>query len=97
MMRDPHDVLIRPLLTEKLTRLREAQNCVAFEVDKRASRIEIRRAVEQVLKVKVDTVRIINIKGKQKRQGRFVGWRPDWKKALVTLRDGEKLDIYESA
>ncbi|RMH36302.1 MAG: 50S ribosomal protein L23 [Nitrospirae bacterium] len=96
-MRDPHDILIRPLLTEKLTGLREAQNCVAFEVDRRASRIQIRRAVEQVLKVKVDAVRVINVKGKQKRQGRYMGWRPDWKKALVTLKEGEKLDLYESA
>lgn len=97
MMRDPHDILVRPLLTEKLTTLREDQNCVAFVVDKKATRIDVRRAVEQVLKVKVDAVRVINVKGKRKRQGRFVGWRPDWKKALVTLKEGEKLDLYESA
>jgi len=94
---DLHDILLKPLLTEKITSLREVKNCVAFMVHKRASRIEIQRAVEKVLGVRVSTVNVINVKGKKKRQGRYVGKRPDWKKAIVTLKEGEKLDLYESA
>jgi large subunit ribosomal protein L23 len=97
MKRDPFDILIKPLLTEKITRLQEQANRVAFVVKKDASRVEVRHAVESALKVKVKTVNVVNIMGKTKRQGRFVGKRADWKKAIVTLREGEKLELYESA
>ncbi len=97
MKRDPFDVLIKPLLTEKITSLQEHANRVAFVVRKDATRVDIRHAVESALKVKVKTVNVMNIMGKKKRQGRFVGKRADWKKAIVTLREGEKLDLYESA
>ena len=97
MKRDPFDILIKPLLTEKITGLQEQANRVAFVVKKDASRIEIRHAVESALKVKVKTVNVMNIMGKPKRQGRFVGKRSDWKKAIVTLKEGEKLELYESA
>ena len=92
-----HDVLIRPLLTEKITSLRDLKNCVSFVVDSRATRIQISQAVESVLKVKVESVNVMNVKGKPKRQGRFVGKRADWKKAIVTLREGENVELYESA
>ncbi|RMH04395.1 MAG: 50S ribosomal protein L23 [Nitrospirae bacterium] len=95
--RDPVDILIRPLLTEKMTALQERCNQVAFVVAKDATRIEIRRAVEAVLNVKVKSVNVINVLGKQKRQGRFMGRRPSWKKAIITLKEGEKLELYESA
>jgi large subunit ribosomal protein L23 len=91
-----HQVLIRPLLTEKVTGLRESLNTVAFVVSARANRLEVRRAVESLLKVKVERVNILNVMGKTKRLGRFIGKKQDWKKALVTLKAGEKLELYES-
>lgn len=91
------DILIKPLLTEKITGLREQANRIAFVVKADANRIEIRRAVEEALKVKVKSVNILNVLGKKKRQGRFLGKRPDWKKAIVTLQEGEKVELYESA
>ncbi len=94
---DSHRILIRPLLTEKITALREATNTVGFVVHPDANRIQIRLAVETLLKVKVDKVNIMNVRGKVKRLGRFSGRRSDWKKALVTLKQGEKLEMYESA
>lgn len=97
MKRDPFDVLVKPLLTEKITGLQDQANRVAFVVRKNATRVEIRLAVESALKVKVKTVNVMNVMGKTKRQGRFVGKRADWKKAIVTLREGEKLELYESA
>ena len=96
-MRDPYTVLVRPLLTEKITAMRESGNKVAFLVRRDSNRIEIKRAVESVLKVKVERVNVMNVRGKTKRLGRFVGKRPDWKKAVVTLKEGEKLELYESA
>lgn len=96
MKRDPYDVLIRPYLTEKMTALRETGNKVAFVVRPDTNRIEVKRAVESALKVRVERVNIINVRGKTKRMGRFVGKRPDWKKAIVTLKEGEKLEMYES-
>ena len=94
---DSHRVLIRPLLTEKITGLREKTNTVGFVVHPEANRIQIKQAVEALLKVKVEKINIMNIRGKIKRLGRFSGRRSDWKKALVTLKEGEKLEMYESA
>ncbi len=96
MKRDPYDILIRPLLTEKITSLRESANKVGFVVRSDANRVEVKRAVESALKVRVERVNIINVLGKTKRLGRFVGRRPSWKKAIVTLKEGEKLELYES-
>jgi large subunit ribosomal protein L23 len=95
--RDPYTVLLSPLLTEKITAMRESGNKVAFLVRRDSNRIEIKRAVESALKVKVERVNVMNVRGKTKRLGRFVGKRPDWKKAVVTLKEGEKLELYESA
>ena len=94
---NPHDVLIRPLLTEKITAIREVKNAVAFAVHRHATRIDIRRAVEKVFNVKVASVNVVNVMGKKKRQGRFLGKRADWRKAFVTLKEGEKIELYESA
>ena len=92
------DVIRRPLVTEKTTILREDGRTVVFEVARAANKIDIRRAVEQLLGAKVADVRTANAHGKVKRQGRFVGRRSDWKKAYVRLRDGEKLpDFLEGA
>jgi large subunit ribosomal protein L23 len=84
-------VLRRPVITEKTTVLREDGRTVVFEVARDANKIDIRRAVEQLLGSKVAHVRTSLAHGKLKRQGRFAGRRPDWKKAYVTLREGEKL------
>ena len=91
-------VIRRPLITEKTTNLREDGRTVVFEVDREANKIEIRRAVEQLLGAKVAAVRTAQAHGKVKRQGKFVGRRSDWKKAYITLREGEKLpDFLEGA
>jgi large subunit ribosomal protein L23 len=85
------DVIRRPLITEKTTVLRDDGRTLVFQVARDANKIDIRRAVEQLLGSKVESVRTALAHGKTKRQGRYVGRRPDWKKAYVKLRDGEKL------
>jgi large subunit ribosomal protein L23 len=92
-----HAVLVQPLLTEKITGLREKTNTVGFIVHPEANRVQIKQAVESLLKVKVEKVNVLNIRGKVKRLGRSSGRRSDWKKAFVTLKKGEKLEMYESA
>jgi large subunit ribosomal protein L23 len=90
------EVIRRPLITEKSTLLREDKNVVAFEVDRRSNKIDVKRAVETQFKVKVAEVRIVNVHGKIRRQGKFFGQRPDWKKAYVRLREGEKpIEFFE--
>lgn len=85
------DVIRRPLITEKTTTAREAGRTLVFEVAREANKLEIKRAVEQLFGSKVESVRTVLAHGKVKRQGRYVGRRPDWKKAYVRLREGEKL------
>ena len=85
------DVIRRPVITEKTTILREDGRTIVFEVATDANKIDIRRAVEQLLGSKVESVRTSVAHGKVKRQGRYAGRRSDWKKAYVKLRDGEKL------
>lgn len=92
-----HEILVRPLLTEKITGLREQTNTVGFVVHSHANRVQIKQAVEALLKVKVQRVNVLTMPGKLKRLGRFSGRRSDWKKAFVTLKKGEKLEMYESA
>ena len=88
-------VLKIPLLTEKLDQLREDQLTYAFKVDKRASKHDVKAAVERLFKVHVEDVRTLIVRGKKKRIGSAVGQLANWKKALVRLREGEKLDIFE--
>jgi large subunit ribosomal protein L23 len=85
------NVIRRPLLTEKTANLKEERQTVVFEVAAGATKVDIKRAVEQLLGAKVANVRTALVHGKIKRQGRFAGRRPDWKKAYVRLRDGEKM------
>jgi large subunit ribosomal protein L23 len=85
------DVIRRPLISEKSTELRDERNVIAFEVHPDATKVDIRRAVEAQFKkdgVKVAEVRTANVRGKLRRQGRFAGRRPDWKKAYVRLSEG---------
>jgi large subunit ribosomal protein L23 len=92
---EPLQLIRRPLISEKSTKIKEATNTVCFEVDRRANKIEIRRAVEKLFGVKVAGVRVANRHGKWKRMGRFLGQRKDWKKAYVRLAPGEKLEFFE--
>jgi large subunit ribosomal protein L23 len=85
------DVIRRPLITEKTSILREDGRTLVFQVARGANKIQIKHAIEQLLGSKVDTIRTSIVHGKVKRQGRFAGRRPDWKKAYVTLREGEKM------
>ena len=85
------EIIRRPLITEKTSILREDGRTIVFQVASAANKIEIKRAVEQLLGAKVASIRTNLVHGKIKRQGRFAGQRPDWKKAYVTLRVGEKM------
>ena len=91
---NPHDVIRRPVITEKATLLKEEEHTLCFEVDRRATAVEIRRAVESVFKVRVAGVRVMNVRGKRKRLGRFEGFAPRWKKAYVKLAPGETMVEY---
>src|SRR5205807_10661927 len=96
-MRDPREVLIRPVMTEKTMREKEERNTVAFRVRPDANKVEIRAAVEAVFNGKVAAVRTASHQGKLKRLGRFAGPRPDWKKAVVAPHPGHKIDPVETA
>jgi len=92
---NPHRVLKRPLVTEKSTIAREEQNVVTFAVDPRANKHEIRSAVETLFEVKVLDVRTMRMPRKSRRLGRFVGRRAEWKKAVVRLAQGQKIEFFE--
>jgi large subunit ribosomal protein L23 len=92
---DAYQVLKRPLITEKGTRQKEQSNQMVFEVDRRANRVMVRNAVESIFGVKVLSVNLMNVKGKERRVGRNVGRRPDWKKAIVRLGPGENIEFFE--
>jgi large subunit ribosomal protein L23 len=96
-MKEPHNIIIRPLITEKTTQQKEDNHQYVFEVYRDANKIEIKSAIEQLFKVKVLKVRTINVIGKVKRVGRKYGKRPDWKKAIVTLREGDRIEFFEGA
>jgi len=89
-MKRPDQIIVAPLITEKTTLLMEQGPVLAVRVDRRANKVEIRQAVEALFKVKVAQVRTQKVHGKMKRVGRFEGQRPDWKKAYVTLKPGQK-------
>jgi len=90
-MKNVYEVLRRPLITEKSTNLKDTQRTLGFEVHRDATKPEIKKAVESFFGVKVSEVRVANVHGKVKRQGRYAGRRPDWKKAYVVLKKGEKM------
>ena len=96
-MKNVYEVIKRPVITEKSTIQKEQSNQVSFEVDRRANKIEIKQAVEKLFKVDVITVNTMTMKGKVKRMGRFTGKRSDWKKAIVTLKQGQSLPFLEGA
>jgi large subunit ribosomal protein L23 len=94
-VKDPRTIVRRALITEKGTALRERLNQYHFQVARDANKIEIKRAVETIFSVKVSEVRTQQMVGKVKRQGRFAGRRSDWKKAIVTLQSGQKIELFE--
>ena len=94
-MKAYHHLIKGPVITEKTHSQREAANKLTFRVNLKANKIEIRKAIEDIFKVKVLGVSTIRVRGKKKRLGRTQGWRPDWKKAVVTLAPGEKISGYE--
>ncbi len=93
-MRSRYEVIKRPLITEKGLAAKETLRTLVFEVNPHASKVEIREAVQAIFKVKVADVRTSILHGKERRRGRLVGRRPDWKKAYVTLAAGEKMPEY---
>jgi large subunit ribosomal protein L23 len=94
-MKGAYEVIQRPILTEKGTRLREEGNQYLFRVSQRAGKGEIKRAIEQLFKVTVLEVRTLHVRGKIKRLGRFQGRQAAWKKAIATLKPGDSIDLYE--
>lgn len=92
---DLYSIIKRPLVTEKSTIARDEANKYVFEVDRRANKIEIEKAVEKLFKVKVLNVRTSNVAGKKKRVGRIMGRKSDWKRAVVTLVPGQTIEVFE--
>ena len=91
------EVIRRPLVTEKTTLDKEARRTLVFEVHRDATKPDIKKAVEKLFAVKVEQVRTANLPGKLRRQGRYQGHRPDWKKAYVLLKEGEKMIEFHEA
>jgi large subunit ribosomal protein L23 len=92
-----YQIIRRPVVTERSTQLRELSNKVTFEVDSGANKTEIKKAVEDLFSVTVVAVRTINVHGKWKRIGRNLGRRSDWKKAIVTLAEGQRIELLDGA
>ena len=92
-MKEPLDIVVCPIVTEKGTVLRERNGQYLFKVQKDSNKIEIKRAIEGIYKVKVDRVNTVLVHGKSKTMGRFTGRTPDWKKAIVTLKEGESIEF----
>lgn len=93
-MKSAYQIIRKPVITEKGLGVKEAEATLVFEVAAKASKTEIKQAVQTIFKVKVDSVRTANFQGKERRRGRFAGFRPDWKKAYVRLKAGEKMPEY---
>jgi large subunit ribosomal protein L23 len=93
-MINPSSVIKRPIITEKGLDQKEEKGILCFEVDVRANKRDVKLAVEKLFKVKVDSVKTLNFFGKERRRGRYSGYKSDWKKAYVKLKAGEKMIEY---
>ncbi len=93
-MKSAYQIIRRPVITEKGLGVKETQGTLVFQVNSQATKTEIKEAVQTIFKVKVDSVRTANFPGKERRRGKFAGYRPDWKKAYVRLKAGEKMPEY---
>jgi len=89
-----YNVIRRPLITEKGMAVKETEGTLVFEVDTKATKTEVKQAVETLFKVKVAAVRTASMEGKERRRGQYAGYKPDWKKAYVRLKAGEKMPEY---
>jgi len=94
-MKHPREIIIAPLFTEKTSKAHELQNAYTFKVSMNANKIEIKRAIEKIFEVDVVSVNTIRYAGKPKKQGRFEGFKPDWKKAIVTVKAGQTIADFE--
>jgi large subunit ribosomal protein L23 len=92
-----YDIVLRPIITEKSSNAKETNNQYVFEVARDANKIEIARAVEQLFKVTVVAVRVMNMEGKKRRLGKFAGKRSDWRKAIVKVSSKDKISFFEGA
>ena len=93
-MKSAYQIIRRPVITEKGQGVKEKEGTLVFEVASKATKTEVREAVQKIFKVRVESVRTANFQGKERRRGKFAGYRPDWKKAYVKLREGEKMPEY---
>ena len=94
LMKSAYQIIRKPVITEKGLGIKETQNTLVFQVAPKATKTEIKEAVQPIFKVKVASVRTANFPGKERRRGKFTGYRPDWKKAYVRLKAGEKMPEY---
>ena len=94
-MKDIYRIVRRPIVTEKSSIIKDEAGKVTFEVDRRANKVEIKQAVQKLFNVTVLDVHIMNYSGKNKRLGRSMGKRPDWKKAILTLKSGDSIEFFE--
>jgi large subunit ribosomal protein L23 len=92
---DPHQIIIKPVISEKSYNLIETESQYTFQVDKRASKNQIKRAIEEAFEVKVHKVNTVNVKSKPKRQGFYRGRTATWKKAVIRLAEGERIELFE--
>jgi large subunit ribosomal protein L23 len=97
MIKDTRDIILKPLITEKSTRLKDAHHEVCFEISPEANKVEVKKAVEELFRVRVERVTIVNLKGKTRRLGRTIGRTKDKRKAYVKLKPGEKMIEYFEA
>lgn len=95
MSKNQHDLIRKPIITEKAGDAKDNLNKITFAVDSRANKMEVKKAVESIFKVKVDKINIINVKGKPKKLGRSSGKRADWKKAVVTVSEGHTIEVFD--
>ena len=93
-MKSAYQILRKPVITEKGLAVKETEATLVFQVAAKATKTEVKEAVQAIFKVKVDSVRTANFPGKERRRGKFTGYRPDWKKAYVRLKKGEKMPEY---
>jgi large subunit ribosomal protein L23 len=94
-MKDARDIIIAPVVSEKSMSNIKKNNTYTFKVDKKANKIEIRNAIEEIFKVKVKKVNTMNVRGKKRRLGAHEGKKPDWKKAMVKLNKGDNIEVFE--
>jgi len=94
-MSEFHKILVKPLVTEKSMQSLQESNRVSFQVKRDANKIQVRAAVEQIFEVTVESVNMVTVRGKKKRFGRNIGHSKDWKKAIVKLKEGDKIELFE--